>query len=88
MTLKRSYRLSPPLFLGLMVLLLAGTLGCQASFPALTATHSVATGGPHSFAILSDNTLWAFGANHNGELGDGSIPYSLTPVQVILGATP
>lgn len=35
-----------------------------------------------SLALKSDGTVWAWGANHLGQLGDGSTSNRMTPVQV------
>lgn len=37
----------------------------------------VASGNYHVLALKSDNTLWGWGANYNGELGDGT--YQIRP---------
>ena len=36
-----------------------------------------------TFAIKSDNTLWAWGQNSNGTLGDGTVVHRSSPVQVL-----
>jgi len=38
--------------------------------------------GNHSFAIKNDGTVWAWGNNHYGQLGDGTTTNRFTPVQV------
>ncbi len=43
---------------------------------------SVAAGGAHSLALLSGNYRMAWGANSNGQLGDGSTTYRATPGDV------
>jgi uncharacterized delta-60 repeat protein len=43
---------------------------------------AVAGGGLHSLAIRADGTVWAWGWNHFGELGDGSTVDRHTPVMV------
>ncbi len=45
-------------------------------------TISMAAGGYHSLAVLSDGSLWAWGANGFGQLGDGSTTDRPTPVQI------
>jgi len=42
----------------------------------------LATGVGHSLALRSDGTVWAWGANGEGELGDGNRDFSSSPVQV------
>ncbi len=43
----------------------------------------IAAGGYHSLALLEDGTVWAWGANGNGQLGDGTTTASSLPVQVL-----
>jgi len=43
----------------------------------------VEAGGYHSLAMKSDGTVWAWGANWNGQLGDGTTINKSAPVQVI-----
>ncbi len=56
-------------------------------FPAATAqqvltTKSLAAGSSHSMALRSDGTVWTYGTNNSGELGQGSTPLSLSPRRV------
>ncbi|SCW82000.1 Alpha-tubulin suppressor [Paenibacillus tianmuensis] len=37
---------------------------------------------PHSLAIKKDGTVWAWGSNDSGQLGDGTLEYKTNPVQV------
>jgi alpha-tubulin suppressor-like RCC1 family protein len=54
---------------------------------------AIAGGGWHTVALKSGGTLWAWGFNNDGQLGDGCIPdadctrNSSTPVQESTGAT-
>lgn len=48
----------------------------------LTGVSSVAGGGLHSLALKSDGTVYAWGYNGTGGLGNGGGPDSTTPVQV------
>ena len=43
---------------------------------------AVAGGDWHSLAVKSDGTVWAWGDNGDGQLGDGTWMMSTTPVQV------
>jgi alpha-tubulin suppressor-like RCC1 family protein len=42
----------------------------------------VAAGGSHSLVRKTDGTVWAFGYNNRGQLGDGTTCDRNTPVQV------
>jgi hypothetical protein len=42
----------------------------------------VAAGGSHSCARKSDGSVWCWGANDNGQLGDGTLTSSDSPVRV------
>ncbi len=48
----------------------------------LTDVVSVSSGGAHSIAAKSDGTVWAWGLNTNGRLGDNTTTQRLAPVQV------
>jgi Secretion system C-terminal sorting domain/Regulator of chromosome condensation (RCC1) repeat len=43
---------------------------------------SISAGGIHNLAIKDDNTLWAWGNNSSGELGDNTTILRNTPVQI------
>jgi alpha-tubulin suppressor-like RCC1 family protein len=43
---------------------------------------AVATAGPHSVALKRDGTLWSWGNNWAGQLGDGTTNSSRVPVRV------
>jgi alpha-tubulin suppressor-like RCC1 family protein len=52
----------------------------------LSNVTAIAAGGSHSLAVKSDGTVWAWGYNHDGELGNGAkLPATdvSTPVQVL-----
>jgi alpha-tubulin suppressor-like RCC1 family protein len=43
----------------------------------------ISAGGTGSFAIKADGSLWAWGANNHGQLGDGTRTDRLTPVKIM-----
>lgn len=50
---------------------------------ALTNWSKISAGGAGtSYAIKTDGTLWAWGANSSGQLGDGTITAKSSPVQI------
>src|SRR5205823_208038 len=48
----------------------------------LSGVTAIAAGGLHSLALKSDGTVWAWGYNAYGALGNGTAISSSTPVQV------
>jgi len=69
------------------IALLAACFPSQASAdrsactPNFSTKPMVAGGGTHSIALKSDGTVWSWGDNHNGELGNGSYEVSMYPVR-------
>ena len=54
----------------------------------LTGVTAVSAGGAHSIALKSDGTVWSWGWNNVGQLGDGStVAIKSSPVQVMLNTT-
>jgi alpha-tubulin suppressor-like RCC1 family protein len=47
----------------------------------------VAGGFYHTAAIKTDGTLWTWGSNYAGQLGDNSITHRSSPVQTVSGGT-
>ncbi|MBU0599008.1 hypothetical protein KKF61_08560 [Patescibacteria group bacterium] len=43
----------------------------------------LASGTNHSLAIADDNTLWAWGLNNSGQIGDGTTTQRNSPVQAL-----
>jgi len=43
---------------------------------------SVDTGAANTAAIMTDGTLWCWGYNSNGQLGNGTTTDSLVPIQI------
>ncbi len=48
----------------------------------LSDVTALAGGFSHSLALKSDGTVWGFGGNFKGQLGDGSVMMQKTPVRV------
>ena len=48
----------------------------------LTNVTAIDAGGIHGLALKADGTVWSWGDNDYGELGDGTTTASTTPVQV------
>lgn len=48
------------------------------------AATAIAAGGTHGVAVLADGTVWSWGGNDAGQLGNGTRRGSATPVQALL----
>ena len=48
----------------------------------LSSVTQVAAGASHAVAVLTDGTVWAWGADENGQLGDGALANRSAPVGV------
>ncbi|KJR41726.1 hypothetical protein MCHI_002378 [Candidatus Magnetoovum chiemensis] len=76
------FLLCTPIFLCFSILVWNGNALSDDTWTA------VAAGSEHSLGIKTDGTLWAWGYNHYGQLGDGTTTNSTTPVQVSSSSTP
>src|SRR3984885_9402087 len=54
--------------------------------PGLSGITHVATDGFHTLALRSDGTVWAWGTNDHGEIGDGTTKASSSPEPLSLSA--
>ena len=50
--------------------------------PGLTGVVAISAGYYQALALKADGTVWAWGGNHYGQLGDGTTTHRLTPIQV------
>src|SRR5215213_9130007 len=48
----------------------------------LSEVETIAAGSSHSLALKDDGTVWAWGNNESGQLGDGTNANSSTPIKV------
>jgi len=56
--------------------------GTPEKVPGLSGVVAITAGWPHAVALKRDGTVWAWGENRYGQLGDGSTLDRNTPVQV------
>jgi alpha-tubulin suppressor-like RCC1 family protein len=54
----------------------------SSTLPATTLWKAVAAGGSHTLAIRSDGSLWTWGLNAAGQLGDGTRTAQVSPKQI------
>lgn len=52
-------------------------------FPGLTDVVAVSVGRAHTIVLKSDGTVWGWGDNSWGQLGDGTLAPRVSPVQVL-----
>lgn len=50
-----------------------------------TGYSAIAAGDSHTMALKTDGSLWAWGSNLYGQLGDGTLQQSLVPKQIGTG---
>jgi alpha-tubulin suppressor-like RCC1 family protein len=53
------------------------------ALPAGSVATAIAVGGAQSLALLADGSVWGWGGNEDGEVGNGSTTTVADPVQVI-----
>lgn len=61
---------------------LVGAVGLSLGVPAPAHAQTLAGGEAHSVVLKPDGTVWTFGSNTCGQLGDGTTTPQKTPVQV------
>jgi alpha-tubulin suppressor-like RCC1 family protein len=60
----------------------SATINSPVQIGALTTWSKISGGAYHSMAIKTDGTMWTWGFNSQGQLGDGSITSRSSPVQI------
>jgi len=50
--------------------------------PGITTASSISAGGAHTCGLLTDSTIWCWGLNSSGQLGDGTSISKNSPVSV------
>ncbi len=50
--------------------------------PGMSGVTAITAAGQHSLAVKRDGTVWAWGSNEHGQLGDGTRSLRRSPVQV------
>ncbi len=58
-------------------------LGSATALTASVGVQAVSAGGQHTLALKYDGTLWAWGNNYAGQLGDGTTEHRSKPVKVL-----
>ena len=76
-----SYALIFAMMIGLVPFLSMTEVLANTTF---TTAPMISAGGSHIVALKSDGTVWAWGHNEQGQLGDGTTTNRSTPVQVNL----
>ena len=61
----------------------AGIIQAPAQVSGFSGAIAVAAGRSHTLVLKSDGTVWAYGLNSSGQLGDGTTTNRSAPVQVI-----
>ena len=58
--------------------------GCQLVLvePVMAGSPIICAAGDNSFVLKSDGSLWAWGANNKGQMGDGTTVNKPSPVQI------
>lgn len=72
---------TPGLYIGDVSLYLPNPHPFQ--IPDLANIIAISTSDSHAVALRQDGSVWTWGNNHAGELGDGTVIYRLRPVQMI-----
>ena len=80
MTIRKTYKWSPLLLM--LSLLLITVFSVLLPESTLAVTPKIAAGDDHTIALRSNGTLWAWGWNGYGQVGDGTTTDRHSPVQI------
>jgi alpha-tubulin suppressor-like RCC1 family protein len=70
------------LVLWVLVTLSLGLTSCGGREEACPTSPLLVAEDAHTIAIKKDRTLWAWGLNQDGQLGNGTNTDSFTPIQI------
>lgn len=73
------------LLVGFVSMVLSASQSDSATISADSRYTAIAAGVTHAIALKSDGSLWAWGNNDHGQLGDGSTNRSLAPKRIGTG---
>jgi len=68
--------------LALCLVLMSATLVSAQTTPVTPSTGAISAGSYHVLSLKSDGSVWAWGMNNFGEIGDGTAVTRYAPVQV------
>ena len=71
----------------IVTILLSALIGCNEEYTFPKYFMAIDAGGYHSMALATDGTLWTWGNNDEGQLGNGTIDEESRPVRIGLGFT-
>jgi len=57
----------------------------QSPIKVMDSITSISAGNSHTLALKADGSVWAWGRNLSGQLGDGTTERRLTPIKIIEG---
>jgi alpha-tubulin suppressor-like RCC1 family protein len=84
--MKNRIRIYPLLFTGLVIVYLHGCAKDDQTYGPVSGIYTaVSAGGNHTLALGDDGSLWAWGCNGSGQLGDGTNTTRIRPVLIDTG---
>src|SRR5258706_4636480 len=75
----------PTIFLGVILILTHSCTYDVEPLPVPIVYAAIAAGEQYSLALKTDSTIWAWGDNSSGQLGDGTVTDRNSPVKIDFG---